>query len=120
MSRPKKNTPEGKKAVQKWRETMKEKHGDISKFFITIGAKGGANGHTGGFAGNSELARKAGTKGGRVSKRSYKTYTKEWYEMRERIIVDYKQYNMSIKELSRKYEIPYHTLRRHIKEEGIV
>ena len=33
------------------------------------GAKGGRNGHTGGFASNPELAKIAGAKGGRISKR---------------------------------------------------
>ena len=34
-----------------------------------IGRKGGQNGHTGGFAANPELARIAGAKGGRISRR---------------------------------------------------
>lgn len=38
-------------------------------FYSKIGAIGGKNGHTGGFAANPELARIAGAKGGRVSKR---------------------------------------------------
>jgi general stress protein YciG len=38
-----------------------------------IGAKGGRNGHTGGFAANPELARVAGAKGGRISRRTKKT-----------------------------------------------
>ena len=38
-------------------------------FYSTIGRKGGQNGHTGGFAKNRALARVAGAKGGRISKR---------------------------------------------------
>ena len=38
-------------------------------FYAKIGAKGGQNGHTGGFAANPELARIAGAKGGRISRR---------------------------------------------------
>jgi len=38
-------------------------------FYAKIGAKGGTNGHTGGFAANPELARVAGAKGGRISRR---------------------------------------------------
>ena len=53
----------GKKAAQ----TNKSRYGD--DFYTHIGAKGGANGHTGGFYANRELARIAGAKGGRVSKR---------------------------------------------------
>ena len=42
-------------------------------FYAKIGAKGGKNGHTGGFAANPELARIAGAKGGRISRRTKKT-----------------------------------------------
>lgn len=38
-------------------------------FYAKIGRKGGRNGHTGGFAANPELARIAGAKGGKISKR---------------------------------------------------
>lgn len=47
--------------------TNKEKYGD--DFYREMGRKGGKNGHTGGFAANPELARIAGAKGGRISKR---------------------------------------------------
>ena len=38
-------------------------------FYAKIGRKGGQNGHTGGFAANPDLARIAGAKGGRISRR---------------------------------------------------
>lgn len=38
-------------------------------FYANIGRKGGKNGRTGGFAANPELARIAGAKGGRISRR---------------------------------------------------
>ena len=41
-------------------------------FYAKIGAKGGRNGNTGGFAANPELARVAGAKGGRISRRTKK------------------------------------------------
>ena len=41
-------------------------------FYAKIGRKGGQNGRTGGFAANRELARIAGAKGGRISRRSKK------------------------------------------------
>lgn len=47
--------------------TNKKKYG--SDFYAEIGRKGGRNGHTGGFAANPELAKIAGQKGGRISKR---------------------------------------------------
>lgn len=45
-----------------------KKHG--KNFYAEIGAKGGRNGHTGGFAANPALARVAGGKGGRISSRA--------------------------------------------------
>ena len=54
----------GKKAAKK----NIELHG--KDFYRIIGSKGGQNGHTGGFAANPELARKAGAKGGRISRRT--------------------------------------------------
>ena len=53
----------GKKAAA----TNKARHG--SSFYANIGRKGGQNGKTGGFAANPELARIAGAKGGRISRR---------------------------------------------------
>lgn len=38
-------------------------------FYRRIGSQGGKNGHTGGFAANPELARIAGAKGGKISRR---------------------------------------------------
>ena len=48
--------------------TIKAKYG--SDFYAKNGAKGGRLGRTGGFAANRELARSAGAKGGRISKRT--------------------------------------------------
>lgn len=47
--------------------TVRRLYGD--DFYKNIGRKGGENGHTGGFAANRELARAAGAKGGRISRR---------------------------------------------------
>jgi general stress protein YciG len=41
----------------------------VSDFYSRIGAIGGRKGTTGGFYQNRELAREAGKKGGRISKR---------------------------------------------------
>lgn len=57
----------GKKAAA----TNKERHG--AGFYARIGAKGGRLGTTGGFAANPELARIAGAKGGRKSRRTKKS-----------------------------------------------
>lgn len=53
----------GLKAAQ----TNRQKYG--KEFYSQIGRKGGQNGHTGGFAANPALARIAGAKGGRISRR---------------------------------------------------
>ena len=51
--------------------TNKAKYG--RSFYARIGAMGGKVGHTGGFYANRELAREAGAKGGRISRRTKKT-----------------------------------------------
>lgn len=56
---------------QKAAATNKAKYG--SEFYAQIGAKGGKLGHTGGFFANRDLARQAGAKGGRISRRTKKT-----------------------------------------------
>lgn len=56
-----------KEGGRKAAATNKAKYG--LNFYADIGRKGGRNGHTGGFAANPELAREAGAKGGRISKR---------------------------------------------------
>ena len=48
--------------------TNKTRHG--ADFYAKIGAKGGKKGKTGGFFANRELAREAGRKGGRISRRT--------------------------------------------------
>jgi hypothetical protein len=48
-------------------KTNKERYGE--GFYAEIGALGGRKGRTGGFYANRELARIAGAKGGRISKR---------------------------------------------------
>lgn len=48
-------------------KTNKAKYGE--DFYKKNGAKGGRNGHTGGFASNPALARIAEAKGGRISRR---------------------------------------------------
>ncbi len=50
--------------------TNKSKYG--SDFYAKIGAAGGKKGKTGGFFANRELARVAGAKGGRISRRTKK------------------------------------------------
>jgi uncharacterized protein len=51
-------------------EKNKQKYG--ADFYAKIGAKGGKKSRTGGFFANRELARIAGAKGGRISRRTSK------------------------------------------------
>jgi hypothetical protein len=51
--------------------TNKTKYG--ADFYAKIGAMGGKKGRTGGFYANRELARIAGAKGGRISRRTKKS-----------------------------------------------
>lgn len=75
-----------KEGGRKARETNLKKHG--SDFYARIGAKGGHNGHAGGFAANRALAIIAGRKGGRISsrkgvkngQRKERTYKPVWGE----------------------------------------
>lgn len=56
----------GKKTSAKCKEIYGE------NFYKEIGAKGGRNGHTGGFASNPALAQLAGKRGGESSRRGWK------------------------------------------------
>lgn len=57
-------TKDGGKAAA---STNKKRYG--KDFYAKIGAMGGKKSRTGGFAANRELARIAGAKGGRISRR---------------------------------------------------
>ena len=50
--------------------TNRQRYG--AGFYAKIGALGGKKGHTGGFYANRELARIAGAKGGKISRRTKK------------------------------------------------
>lgn len=52
---------------QRAADTNRKRHG--ADFYARIGAVGGKKGRTGGFYANRELAREAGAKGGRISRR---------------------------------------------------
>lgn len=56
-----------KEGGMKARATNKAKYG--RDYYRKIGSLGGRNGHTGGFAANPELAKIAGSKGGKMSHR---------------------------------------------------
>lgn len=92
-------------------KTTKERHGD--GFYARIGAKGGRNGHTGGFNSNPELAKIAGRKGGLVSKRggAYKKALESNRELIEQMYNDFGSYA----DIARTVNLPYQAVRWYIK-----
>lgn len=118
MARPKKDTPEGKKALEKWKATMMKKYGteeEMRRQFSKIGAEGGKNGHTGGFASRPDIARIAGAKGGSISRRGF-SYNKDWEKHKEEIM-KMKNRGESVAEISRHFGLPYSMLLIRIKKE---
>ena len=92
-----------------------EKYG--KDFYKIQGAKGGRNGHTGGFAANPELAKAAGAKGGRISRRGvsiYKTKVKPCAWQITKMYVDDK---LSCKEIARQLNLPYESVRKYVNTE---
>lgn len=77
-----------KAGARKAVETIKTKYGD--DFFVVQGAKGGREGHTGGFYANRELASVAGRKGGTISKRGKAGYNNHREFMQEAVIASHK------------------------------
>lgn len=72
MPRPKRGEPGAKEASRKWKKTMLKKYGDkqnLHKRMQALGSVGGRRSRNGGFAANRALARIAGAKGGKKSKR---------------------------------------------------
>ena len=96
----------GRKAAQ----TNKELYGD--KFYQEIGRKGGRNGHTGGFASNLELAKAAGAKGGRISKRGSKGFTEKKIEPNAEKIQEMYDKGMSMDKIAKALKVPSTTLRK--------
>ena len=121
MARPRKETEAGKVANAKWHETMIKKYGSVEAFKLSrrvMGAKGGkCKTPEGGFASNRELARLAGAKGGRISRRTNKNYDKEW-ELNHGMIMHMVAKGESTAEISRRSKIPYGALRLRLRRKG--
>lgn len=117
MGRPKKNTPAGKLATERWRKTMQERYGDITAKMQEMGRKGGKNGkgpdYKGGFGGDRELAKRAGQKGGRISRRGGK-YTAILDENKEFIIESVKKH-ATIQSIADELGIPHRSVRWYIQ-----
>lgn len=117
MARPKKTTPEGKIASEKWRQTMIEKYGSVTNKMRETGRIGGQNGkgpdYKGGFAANHEYARKAGAKGGLISRRKSKYY--EVFEENRSAIEAVLRSTATVKDLAKALGVPYSSLWNYIK-----
>lgn len=99
----------GLKAAQ----TNRQKYGD--NFYQKIGRLGGEHSHTGGFAKNPDLARLAGAKGGKRSRRGQSIMMQKIESHREGIR-DLYNYGMSIPQISKQFKISDATLRKWAKE----
>jgi len=97
---------------QKARNTNYERYG--RDFYKRIGAKGGRNSTTGGFAANPELAKIAGRKGGKKSQRGESH--KEKLEENSQLIDDLLKAGASYRDISRAIEVPYGSTRNWIKK----
>lgn len=117
MVRMKKGEKGDREAVARWRETMEKRYGNISERAKKIGAKGGRNGrgkdYKGGFASNPELAKMAGALGGLISKRG-PSKSKDFEKYKEEIFEMYDSKNYSMKEIAKKFDLPYEVVRYRI------
>ena len=83
-------------------------------FYKKIGMKGGKNGHTGGFYSNPALARLAGAKGGRTSRRN-SPYIEKLRENHDKIKMLHEQGLISIKDIANIMDVPYNSMLHYIK-----
>lgn len=122
MVRPNKNTPEGKRASEKWRKTMEKKYGKDG--WHKLVAEGGRLGGIAPreaprfFAVRPDIAVTAGAKGGRISKRSGGDYRKKWDENKELIKTMYAG-GHNAREISEVIGIPCGSVRYYLEKDGI-
>lgn len=118
MSRPRKNTPEGKIASEKWRQTMIEKYGSVTDKMRETGRIGGLNGkgpdYKGGFAASKEHARTAGAKGGSISRRKSKYH--QVFEENRSAIEAVLRSTATVKDLAKALGVPYSSLLHYINK----
>lgn len=120
MARPKKGTKGAEEATLKWRKTMQQKYGGaagVHKMMSRIGAKGGRNGHTGGFASNPALARLAGKKGGQRSKRGATNQTWGKLQNMHSELVQWVEEGKSGIWIAKAVELPVSAVHKYIREE---
>lgn len=95
--------------------TNKERYGD--GFYSNIGAKGGRNGHTGGFAANPALAKLAGSKGGRMSKRGAKNETWGKLQSMHSGLVKWVEEGKPCLQIAKATGLPISAVNKYIREE---
>lgn len=108
-------------AVVKWHETMLARFGSeegIREHFKSAGSKGGHAGRTGGFC-DRKLARRAGAKGGSLSKRGPSKKTLELLERNKAIILEMVSRDCTYKEISEITGIPVTTL-YNVMKRGLI
>lgn len=101
----------GKKAAA----AIKRKYGE--DFYVRMGRKGGRISHGGGFTNNSDLAREAGLKGGRNSKRG--ATVMNILENKKDEVIEFSRI-YSYKDTARYFGVSYTTLRKFLKNKGVL
>ena len=110
--------------------TNKQLHG--KDFYKRIGQIGGRNGHTGGFAADPALARAAGAKGGRISRRGpanskkvkpapdfpeyYSKYDRDWKKLKPAVMNWYEQ-GWRVSQIARRTGLPYEQLKKYMEKD---
>ena len=92
----------------KARETNYKYHG--ADFYKRIGRLGGQNGHTGGFASNPELARRAAAIGGRKSKRGISAKRQKIYAILEANaaeVMEMRRLGANCLQVALEFKLPY-------------
>lgn len=86
-------------------------------FYGRIGTIGGRNGRgKGGFASNPALARKAGAKGGRISKRGAARKRWNWVEIIPKALKMYNEEEMPLTRIAKTLDVPYCSLRKRMED----
>ena len=118
MPRPKRGTPEGDAATNKWRQTMLERFGGeegLKTHLQAMGRAGGQKSRTGGFGANPEFAKICGRKGGKASRRKGNAPRKIIEKNQETIRSLYRE-GHSIPQISEHLDIGQSSLRNWAKE----
>ena len=84
-------------------------------FYIKIGSKGGRHSHKGGFYANPDLAKKAGAKGGSISRRGEANKTRELLKANKELVKKMVAEGKSVKDISLATGIPTSALYKRIK-----